>query len=158
MEIYCRSQSSLSRRNIDVIGNDMLSYNTDRLILRSLQGNEIKQLIECTSFRNKKFLSLWEPERDEQYFSEKRLKELVEKQNAEIAERKGIYLYIFLKDGMKLIGSISVSNIIYGAFRSCFIGYKLDKDEINKGYMTEALRTVIEICFNGTISTVLRPT
>lgn len=124
----------------------MIFYNTDRLILRSLHANEVKQLNEYL-LRNKNFLSLWEPARDEQYFSTNGLKELVEHQNDEIDNRKGIYLYIFLKDGLKLIGSISVSSIIYGAFQSCFLGYKLDQHEINKGYMTEALRKVIEICF-----------
>jgi [ribosomal protein S5]-alanine N-acetyltransferase len=127
-------------------GKELLFYETDRLVLRSLQGNEIKQLNEYL-IRNKEFLSLWEPARDEEYFSEKGVTELVEKQNDEIANRKGIYLYIFLKDGHNLIGSISVSNIIFGAFQSCFLSYKIDEQEINKGYMTEAMRKVIEICF-----------
>ena len=31
---------------------------------------------------------------------------------------------------------------------SCHLGYKLDKDFINRGYMTEAAREGIEIIFN----------
>jgi [ribosomal protein S5]-alanine N-acetyltransferase len=128
-------------------GKEILRYDTERLILRSLDVNDIQQLNEYI-LRNKDFLSLWEPARDEQYFSEPGAGELVRNQNAEVLNRKGIYLYIFLKDGEKLIGSVGVSNIIYGAFQSCFLGYKLDEQEINKGYMTEALRKVIEICFH----------
>jgi ribosomal-protein-alanine N-acetyltransferase len=125
----------------------MLLYDTDRLILRSLQATDMQQLNEYI-LRNKDFLSLWEPERDEHYYSEKGVKEIVEKQNDEITSLKGIYLYIFLKDGLKLIGSISVSHIVFGAFQSCFLAYKLDKHEINHGYMTEAMKKVIEICFH----------
>jgi [ribosomal protein S5]-alanine N-acetyltransferase len=34
-----------------------------------------------------------------------------------------------------------------GAFLSCFLGYKLDGQEINQGYMTEALKKGTEIMF-----------
>lgn len=33
-------------------------------------------------------------------------------------------------------------------FLSCHLGYKLDKDEINKGYTTEAIEKGIDIIFN----------
>jgi len=125
----------------------MLVYTTDRLILRALQINDIQYLNEYV-LRNKNFLSQWEPARDEQYYSEKGAKELIENQIDEITNRRGIYLSLFIQDGRKLIGSIGVSHIIYGAFQSCYLGYKLDEQEINKGYMTEALRKVIDICFH----------
>ena len=31
---------------------------------------------------------------------------------------------------------------------SCHLGYKLDKDEVNKGYVTEAIQKGIDIMFN----------
>jgi len=39
-------------------------------------------------------------------------------------------------------------NIVRGVFLSCHLGYGLDKDEINKGYMTEALNAVIRFAFD----------
>lgn len=51
-------------------------------------------------------------------------------------------------DDTKIIGSIAFDNIIRGAFLSCHLGYKLDKDEINKGYITEAIQKGIDIMFN----------
>jgi ribosomal-protein-alanine N-acetyltransferase len=36
---------------------------------------------------------------------------------------------------------------VYGAFLSCFVGYKLDAEYVNRGYMTEALRRVAEFAF-----------
>jgi ribosomal-protein-alanine N-acetyltransferase len=47
----------------------------------------------------------------------------------------------------KTIGTVSLSNIVRGPFQSCHLGYKLDKDEINKGFMTEAVEKVINITF-----------
>lgn len=35
-----------------------------------------------------------------------------------------------------------------GNFKSCYMSYKLDRYEINKGYMTEAVKKVVEIMFN----------
>ena len=47
----------------------------------------------------------------------------------------------------KVIGALTFSNIVKGVFLSCFLGYNLDKDEINMGYMTEAVKKGIEIMF-----------
>lgn len=47
------------------------------------------------------------------------------------------------------IGTICFSNFLRGAFNSCMIGYKLDKDYTKKGYMTEALNFLLhEVCFD----------
>ncbi|MDF2805036.1 MAG: alanine acetyltransferase [Anaerocolumna sp.] len=42
---------------------------------------------------------------------------------------------------------ISFSNIVRGAFLSCHLGYSLDEQYINQGYVTEAIRTGIEVIF-----------
>ena len=38
-------------------------------------------------------------------------------------------------------------NIVPFAFLSCHIGYKLDKDSVNKGFITEAVENGIRIIF-----------
>ncbi|MDN5301124.1 MAG: [ribosomal protein S5]-alanine N-acetyltransferase [Thermoanaerobacteraceae bacterium] len=43
-------------------------------------------------------------------------------------------------DDDKIIGSIAFNNIVRGAYQLCHLGYKMDKDEINKGYATEAIK------------------
>ncbi|WP_306767434.1 GNAT family N-acetyltransferase [Hypnocyclicus thermotrophus] len=47
------------------------------------------------------------------------------------------------------MGSIALSNIIRGAFQNAFLGYKLDKNEINKGYMSEAVNEIIKFAFDN---------
>jgi ribosomal-protein-alanine N-acetyltransferase len=57
-------------------------------------------------------------------------------------------LWIFKKDDpSKVIGTIALDNIIRGPFLSCFLGYRLDRDNINQGYTTEALGELIRIAF-----------
>ena len=48
----------------------------------------------------------------------------------------------------RIIGYINVSDIIFGVFDSCRVGYKIDKNERNKGYMQEALKKVADLLFN----------
>ena len=63
------------------------------------------------------------------------------------AEKQGTW--IFKKnDENRIIGSIGFSNMVWGVFLSCYLGYKLDKDEINQGYMTEAIKKGIDIVFS----------
>lgn len=47
-----------------------------------------------------------------------------------------------------IIGSIGLSNVVWGAFRSAHLGYKLDKDYINRGYMTMAVELVTNYAFS----------
>lgn len=46
-----------------------------------------------------------------------------------------------------IIGSIGVSQIVRGCFLSCYLGYKLDRGYLNRGYMTQAVRAVTEFAF-----------
>jgi ribosomal-protein-alanine N-acetyltransferase len=52
---------------------------------------------------------------------------------------------IFKED--KLIGKIRLSNIVYGAFKSGIIGYSMDAEQQGKGYMKEALKLMLNYCF-----------
>ena len=47
----------------------------------------------------------------------------------------------------EVIGSIALSNVVTGAFWSCFLGYKLDQEHGGRGYMTEAVKAVVEYGF-----------
>lgn len=59
--------------------------------------------------------------------------------------KKSLRLWVFKKEySNRIIGSVGFNNIVWGAFLSCHLGYKLDKDEINKGYMAEAIQKGIE--------------
>ncbi len=66
---------------------------------------------------------------------------LLDKEFIDINSNTALRLWIYKKEDMdRVVGTIAFTNIVRGVFLSCFLGYKLDKDEINKGYMTEAVR------------------
>ena len=47
----------------------------------------------------------------------------------------------------QIIGTVGLNNIVRGCFHSCFLGYKLDQDFLNRGYMTEAVRAAVDYAF-----------
>lgn len=60
---------------------------------------------------------------------------------------KGCSLLIFMKENDNLIGGININHITRGASQFASLGYWLDKDHQGHGYMTEALKLVIEFSF-----------
>lgn len=50
-----------------------------------------------------------------------------------------------------LIGQISLGGVIYGALRAGHIGYWIDLNYINRGYMTQAVELVTDFAFNSLI-------
>ncbi len=74
---------------------------------------------------------------------------LIEDDCKQIDENSGYRFWIVEKDNPNIIiGTIALTAIVMGAFQSCFMGYKLDKDYLNCGYMTQAVRKCVEIGFN----------
>lgn len=123
-------------------------YETERLLLKVLDESYADVVLEYY-LRNKMFLSQWEPVREEEFYTKQYHEEQLHKDILNMENGSSVRLWIFKKqDERRTIGTIAFNNIVRGAFFSCFLGYKLDKDEINKGYMTEALKKGIDIMFN----------
>lgn len=124
-----------------------ISYQTDRLYLKILKANYSREVLEYYK-RNHNFLKEWEPKRPKDFYTLSYQKRSLSYDYSMFKDNKSVRFWIIKKDTNKIIGNISISNIIMGNFKSCFMGYKLDKDEINKGYMTEAIKKVVEIMFD----------
>lgn len=123
-------------------------YETEKLILKVLDKSYAEMVVDYY-LRNKSFLEEWEPVKSEEFYTNQYQQEQLEQDLTNIQNNNSFRLWIFKKhDDHRIIGSIGFNNIVRGVFLSCFLGYKLDKDEINKGYMSEALQKGIEIMFN----------
>lgn len=98
--------------------------------------------------RNRSFFAPFEPLREDDYYTEAyQRKELLADQ-ARWQKGEGFRFYIFHREDDRLIGIVGLNNIIRGCFQSCFIGYKLDEQYINRGYMTQAVNAVVQFGFN----------
>ena len=119
---------------------------TKRTILRTLELDDAEKLQDYF-LRNQTFLKPWEPERDPAYYQIKSLRKMIRAELIEYRQNKALRLYIQLKGEDQIIGFAGLTNILYGYFRSCFLGYKLDKYYVGQGIMTETLEKVISHAF-----------
>lgn len=123
-------------------------YETSRLYLK-VPSKTSAGLILDYYLRNRDFLKEWEPLREDDFFTVQYQEKQIQKDTISLGNGGSLRLWIFKKEESdRAIGSIAFINIVRGAFESCHLGYKLDKEEVNKGYITEALKKGIEIIFD----------
>ncbi len=122
-------------------------YQTERLLLKVLDKSCAEQVLDYY-VRNKEFLKEWEALKEEEFYTKTSQEELLDEDYRDINNRSALRLWIYKKENPeRIIGNIAFTNIVRGVFLSCFLGYRLDKEEINKGYMTEAAGKGITIMF-----------
>ena len=92
--------------------------------------------------KNREFLKAFEPARSEEFFSPAYQRKILRK------EMQEFHFYI-MEAGPDpgLIGKISLTNVVWGAFCSAFLGYKLDADHTGRGYMSMAVEMLVRYAF-----------
>ena len=100
--------------------------------------------LEC---ENREFFQLYTVTRDESFYTWKGQSERIRKAIEAAKEGTSCTFGVFLAETGKLIGIVSLSEIVKGNFQSCWIGYYLDRNHNGKGYMTEAVTYTIDYAF-----------
>ena len=122
-------------------------YQSKRLLLTKSAPDLAPEV--CKYFiRNKDFFEQYDVKRADEFFTtEYHERELVtDQKNSD--KLVGISFWLMYRGESRIIGMIALTGILFGAFYSAFLSYKLDKDELNKGIMTEALSVIIPIAFD----------
>lgn len=115
---------------------------TENLILRELRINDLQDLYEM---RKDPRMNLYVDNTIDQNINE--TLEYLERMNRGVALGKWIIWGLELKSEVRLIGTISIWNF-KKAEVSGELGYGLDFRYHKKGYMTEALKAIIDYSFN----------
>lgn len=121
-------------------------YYTERLCM-TLSHPRLASLVAEYFLRNRSFLRATEPERDEEFFTKSCQRGFLQADVQRFTNGTAVKFWLSYSGESRIIGMITLSTIVMGAFLSCFVGYRLDKDEINKGLMTEALMKAVDIAF-----------
>ncbi|GAA0117678.1 GNAT family protein [Clostridium senegalense] len=95
--------------------------------------------------RNRKFLTPFEPHRDEGFYTIESQKQSLIESYKQFIKGESAHFGIYLKN--KFIGRIRINNIVMGVFKNAFIGYSIDEEYQGKGYMKEAVKLAIEFAF-----------
>ena len=124
---------------------------TKRLYLRELTPDDAEMFCEFL-LKNRDHFEDSGPAYNEEYLDVKFHRKQLERSAVESADGRHYKFGIFRKEkSSTIIGTVALSNIMMGNFCSCFLGYRIDKDECSKGFATEALEQVISFAF-GTLN------
>ncbi len=126
-----------------------LEIATDRLLLKVLDGTFAPTVLDYFT-RNAEFRRPWSPETDAAFLSLESQHLRLEGDWASIGRGHMLKLWLFDYNDVRLsrvIGFVSLSNIVRGAFLSCHLGYEIDGVVSSRGLMTEALQALITVAF-----------
>ncbi|MFB9327164.1 GNAT family N-acetyltransferase [Paenibacillus aurantiacus] len=125
-----------------------MQLQTERLLLRELDVQDARTVLDYV-LRNRSFLEPWEIRRQEDYYTLGMQAEQLLLDAARAASGGQCKLWLSpLDEPANIIGSVTINNIVRGAFLSCHLGYRLDAAYANRGFMTEALRVMIRHAFD----------
>ena len=122
--------------------------NTKRCYLRLPQLKDYEVWVNLRR-KSEAFLSVWEPDRDRNFYSLSAFKARVKWAKNQFNEKKVIHAFIFTQEDGILIGAITLSQLRRGAAQSGSIGYWLGEPFIKNGYMSEAVRAIIFQAFKN---------
>jgi ribosomal-protein-alanine N-acetyltransferase len=99
--------------------------------------------------RNRDFLAATEPQHPPEFYTSQGQRPLLAADACRAQRREGYRFFIAQREQPgRVIGSVALSNIVWGAFLSCFLGYKLDGELLSRGYMTEAVGRAVAFAFD----------
>jgi ribosomal-protein-alanine N-acetyltransferase len=105
-------------------------------VIRRLDRGDARELAALLT-RNRAFLEPFEPVRDDRFFT-------AAGQAARIAAHEQLFAIL---DGEAIAGTIALSNVVRGAFRSANVGYWVDRARNGRGLATAAVAAVAETAF-----------
>lgn len=97
---------------------------------------------------NRDFFETFSMTRDIDFYSIEGQMKMVERQHENMQKGQGYFFGIFKNEDNRLIGTISLFQVVRGSLQSAFIGYFLDRMQNGKGYATEAVRLITEYAFH----------
>jgi len=117
------------------------------IFIRQLELSDAEDLLKL-EVENRDFFQLYAPLKDEKFYTIDGQVERIEK-NVLLTKQDSVYSFgIFLTDSKQLIGNVTLSEVARGNYQSCWIGYYLDRKHNGKGYMTKAVKLVVDYGFN----------
>lgn len=131
------------------IHTKLSSLQSERLELKQLSIKDTALVLDYLKFNFSHFKP-WIPDYGEDYLTLQYQERLMKAYEKKTKSQELVKFWIFEADDFnnsRIIGDITFSNIIWGAMKGCHVGYRMDRDFLNEGYMTEALGKAIEFMF-----------
>jgi [ribosomal protein S5]-alanine N-acetyltransferase len=117
------------------------------IYIKPLEISDATSILEL-EIKNKEFFRQYSINRDAEFYTlegqVKRMEEIEESRKKDLGYSYGIYL----NESHTLIGQIGLFKIERGPAQRGMVGYSLDKGQNGKGYMTGALKSIVDFGFD----------
>lgn len=123
-----------------------MGYTGEGFYLRTLVHDDFK-LTNHYENVNRRHLELWEPLRDEQYYTIENAKARVEQQVESMQAGRSIFFVILEPESGEVLGRCNYTNIVMGVFQACNLGFSLAENIQGQGLMTKSLQVTNRYCF-----------
>ena len=120
---------------------------TDRLVL-TLSHPRLASAVARFNVQNRKALADTEPMRPKEYYTYSGMRSILKDENQASRNCEEFRFWISLKGSKEIIGTVCISNILFGSVKSCYLSYKIGAQHQGKGYATEAVGEVINFAFS----------
>jgi ribosomal-protein-alanine N-acetyltransferase len=94
---------------------------------------------------NREFLAPWQPTRAEDFFTTDGQRETID--SALIEHERGITSPNVIVNHGRVVGRVTLTNIVRGPFQSCNLGYWVDAGHNGRGLGTAAVREIVDLAF-----------
>jgi [ribosomal protein S5]-alanine N-acetyltransferase len=95
--------------------------------------------------RNREFLAPRVPIRPEKYFTAEAQRRAIEEALEQYDHKVGVP-HVILEAG-RIVGRVSLSDIVYGTFQSCNLGYWVGAAHNGRGFATAAVEKIVRVAF-----------
>jgi [ribosomal protein S5]-alanine N-acetyltransferase len=113
--------------------------------IRGLTLEDAEPLVDLLR-TNREFLAPWQPIQDPELFTLPGHRTAIEKLLGE--QRRGLTVAHVILDKDRIIGRITLSNLVRGAFQSCNLGYWISQADNGRGHASAAVAQVAELAFS----------
>lgn len=118
----------------------------EKIYIRTLEMSDAQAVLDL-HLRNRDFFKKYITTRSDEFYTLKSQEEGIKRSLIEEERNERYSFGIFKRNEDRLIGNVTLSEILRGPLQSCYIGYYLDREENGKGYMTEAVKLSVKFAF-----------
>jgi [ribosomal protein S5]-alanine N-acetyltransferase len=115
---------------------------TDDVVLRVATLNDAAAFAEA-QVRNREHLRPWEPVRTDRWFTTAGQLDRLAQQLERFEKLQVVPWFLFQDD--RVVGAMTLSDLVPGPFRSASLGYWIDAEMLGKGLATTAVQAVADL-------------
>lgn len=109
----------------------------------------LAEAILAYHLRNRAFLAPWSPRVRPTFFTLTAQTEKIQSERTQMQERRLLKFWLMRNHpaATDVIGHVALSNIVWGGFRSGYLGYAVDHAHLRRGYARAAVKALIDYAF-----------